>query len=242
MSTTVETPRADRRIQTYPIIEVFGPVIQGEGAMIGRQTHFVRLGGCDYRCAWCDTPYAVLPDQVRTNNTRMSDQDVVARLRTLGTVTPWVTLSGGNPALHILDSLVAALHDVGYRVAVETQGSIYRPWLEACDLVTISPKPPSSGMETDLAMLDRFVGLPAANLKVVIFDDTDFAFARSIHGRFPDVPFYLQVGNDVGEDGTEALLRKLDWLSRRTLADPKMGEAVVLPQLHVLLYGNRRGV
>lgn len=97
-------------------------------------------------------------------------------------------------------------------------------------------------METDLAMLDRFVGLPAANLKVVIFDDTDFAFARSIHGRFPDVPFYLQVGNDVGEDGTEALLRKLDWLSRRTLADPKMGEAVVLPQLHVLLYGNRRGV
>ncbi len=242
MSATVETPRADRRIQTHPIVEIFGPVIQGEGAMIGRQTHFVRLGGCDYRCAWCDTLYAVLPDQVRINSTRMSNEDVVARLRALGMVTPWVTLSGGNPALHVLDSLVAALHDAGYRVAVETQGSRYRPWLEACDLVTISPKPPSSRMETNLAALDRFVGLPGANLKVVVFDETDFAFARLIHRRYPDVPFYLQVGNETGTDGTEALLRKLDWLSRRTLADSEMGEAVVLPQLHVLLYGNRRGV
>ncbi len=242
MSATVETPRVDRRIQTHPIVEIFGPVIQGEGAMIGRQTHFVRLGGCDYRCAWCDTLYAVLPDQVRVNSTRMSDVDVVERLRSLGMTTPWVTLSGGNPALHVLDSLVAALHDVGYRVAVETQGSIYRPWLEACNLVTISPKPPSSGMKTDLRALDRFVGLPGANLKVVVFDDADFAFGRSIHRRYPDVPFYLQVGNEVGADATEALLQKLDWLSRRTLADPEMGEAVVLPQLHVLLYGNRRGV
>ncbi|MDP9357529.1 MAG: 7-carboxy-7-deazaguanine synthase QueE [Chloroflexota bacterium] len=242
MSAPVKTPNSHPRIQTYPIVEIFGPVIQGEGAMIGRQTHFVRLGGCDYRCTWCDTLYAVLPDQVRANSARMSDEDVVERLRSLGTVTPWVTLSGGNPALHVLDSLVAALHAAGYRVAVETQGSIYRSWLETCDLVTVSPKPPSSGMETDLRALDRFVGLPGAKLKVVVFDDADFAFGRSIHRRYPDVPFYLQVGNEVGADATDALLQKLDWLSRRTLADPELGEAVVLPQLHVLLYGNRRGV
>ena len=44
------------------ISEIFGPTIQGEGPLIGRPTVFVRTGGCDYRCAWCDTLYAVLPE------------------------------------------------------------------------------------------------------------------------------------------------------------------------------------
>ena len=41
------------------ISEIFGPTIQGEGALIGQPTVFVRTGGCDYRCVWCDTPHAV---------------------------------------------------------------------------------------------------------------------------------------------------------------------------------------
>ena len=44
------------------ISEIYGPVIQGEGAVIGKPTVFVRTGGCDYRCSWCDSPYAVLPE------------------------------------------------------------------------------------------------------------------------------------------------------------------------------------
>ena len=228
--------------RTVPIIEIFGPVIQGEGAMIGRQTHFVRTGGCDYRCSWCDTPYAVLPEDVRQHSVRMSPDEIVRRLQSLNPLTPWVTLSGGNPALHQLAPLVIALQGAGYCVAVETQGSIYRPWLETCDLVTVSPKPPSSGMNPDIDMLSRFVTLPNANLKVVVFDDADFAFARAMHLRYPGTPFYVQVGNDIGSDTAETLLKKLDWLANRTLADPAMCAAIVLPQLHVLLYGNRRGV
>ncbi len=229
-------------VRAYPVVEIFGPVLQGEGAMIGHQTHFVRFGGCDYRCVWCDTPYAVQPEQVRINSNPMNDAGIVERLREIGATTPWVTLSGGNPALHRLDSLVRALHAAGYRVAVETQGSIFREWLRTCDLVTISPKPPSSGMVTNPAALSPFVDLPGASLKVVVFDEADFAFARSIHQRYPGVPFYLQVGNDLDVDRRETLLAKLDWLAGRTMADPAMGEAVVLPQLHVLMYGNRRGV
>jgi len=240
MITTI--PRATTQAQAWPIIEIFGPVIQGEGAMIGRQTHFIRTGGCDYRCVWCDTPYAVLPDEVRANSVRMGTDEIVTRLSELSSATPWVTLSGGNPALHELGPLVAAMQRTGFQVAVETQGSLYRSWLEDCDLVTISPKPPSSAMTPDLAALARFVTLPGANLKVVVFDELDFAFARLVHERFPSVPFYLQVGNDIGADTAEALLRKLDWLANRMMADPAMADAVVLPQLHVLLYGNRRGV
>lgn len=240
MSALTTTPPA--RVATHPVIEIFGPVIQGEGAMIGRQTHFVRFGGCDYNCSWCDTPYAVDPEQVRLNSVKQSAAEIVERLRALGAHTPWVTLSGGNPALHRLDALVDALHATGYRVAVETQGTRYRPWLERCDLVTISPKPPSSLMVQELAALERFTRLPGAGFKVVIFDDADLAFARAVHRAYPHVPFFLQVGNHVGEDDTAALLARLDWLVQRALADPELAQAVVLPQLHVLLYGNRRGV
>jgi 7-carboxy-7-deazaguanine synthase len=226
----------------FPIIEIFGPVIQGEGAMIGQQTHFVRLGGCDYRCSWCDTMYAVLPEQVRENSVPMTPCDIVSRLGELNPHTLWVTLSGGNPALHKLDPVIESINAAGFKIAVETQGSLYKEWLEQCALVTISPKPPSSGMQQDISTLHRFVGLPEANLKVVVFDEEDLAFAREVHSRYPDVPFYLQVGNDLENDTRDTLLEKLDWLSKKALNDPTLRGAIVLPQLHVLMYGNRRGV
>ena len=228
--------------RTFPVIEVFGPVLQGEGRMIGVQTHFVRFGYCDFRCAWCDSLFAVEPEQVQAEAEWLGVDAIVARLDALGRHTPWVTLSGGNPAIHDLGALVERLHASGRRVAIETQGTVYRPWVAACDVVTVSPKPPSSGMTTDHARLARFTALPQCNLKVVVFDDADFAYARDIHQRYPDRPFFVQPGNAVGEDDTAALLVKLDWLAQRAMRDPAMADAIVLPQLHTLLYGNRRGV
>lgn len=228
--------------KTFPVIELFGPVLQGEGRMIGTPTLFARLGYCDYRCSWCDTLYAVLPEEVQRAATQMSASEIRERLRALDATVPWVTLSGGNPAMHDLSELVELLHGDGRKIAVETQGTVFREWLRACDVVTVSPKPPSSLMSTDFAQLDRFASLANANLKVVVFDDTDYAYAREVHLRYPDVPFYMQVGNTVGKDDAQALLAKLDWLGQKVLADEAMQSAIVLPQLHVLLYGNRRGV
>lgn len=228
--------------KTFPVVELFGPVLQGEGRMIGTPTLFARFGYCDFRCSWCDTLYAVLPEEVQRTATQMTAAEIRERLRDLDPTVPWVTLSGGNPAMHDLSELVELLHADGREIAVETQGTVFREWLRACDVVTVSPKPPSSTMPTDFAQLDRFAALPNANLKVVVFDDADFAYAREIHLRYPDVPFYMQVGNAVGEDDAQALLAKLDWLGQKVLADEVMQSAIVLPQLHVLLYGNRRGV
>lgn len=259
MSTTKETTKAsadairDERLaeargarygatRTFPVLEVFGPVLQGEGRMIGAQTHFVRFGYCDYRCAWCDTLYAVEPEQVQAEAEWLDGDAIVARLGALGQRTPWVTLSGGNPAIHDLAALVERLHATGRNVAVETQGSVYRPWLAQCDVVTVSPKPPSSGMVTDHARLARFMALPQSNLKVVVFDDADFDYARDIHLRYPAKPFYMQPGNAVGQDDTKSLLAKLDWLAQRAMRDPALADAVILPQLHTLMFGNRRGV
>ncbi len=228
--------------RTFPVLEVFGPVLQGEGRMIGVQTHFVRFGYCDFKCSWCDTLYAVEPEQVQAEAEWLDVDAIVARLDALSPDTPWVTLSGGNPAIHDLGALVERLHATGRKVAIETQGSVYRPWIAACDVVTVSPKPPSSGMTTDHARLARFMALPQSNLKVVVFDDADFAYAREIHQRYPEKPFYMQPGNAVGQDDTAALLRKLDWLAQRAMRDPAMTDAIILPQLHTLMFGNRRGV
>src|SRR3954453_7764862 len=124
----VET-RAPTVGKTFPVIEVFGPTIQGEGAEAGLPTHFVRFGGCDYRCSWCDTMYAVDPAVVRATAERLSDDAIVERLDGLGGAPRWVTLSGGNPALHQLGALVGVLHERGSLVGAETQGSVWRDWL-----------------------------------------------------------------------------------------------------------------
>src|SRR3954447_16775151 len=147
--TTANRTRAGRaKTRTFPVIEIFGPTIQGEGAEAGLATHFLRVGGCDYRCSWCDTMYAVDPATVRATARHLTTAEIVDEIAALGGAPQWVTISGGNPALHHLGPVVDDLHAAGYRVSVETQGSRWRVWLATVDRLTISPKPPSSGMAT----------------------------------------------------------------------------------------------
>jgi 7-carboxy-7-deazaguanine synthase len=139
-------------MKLFPIIEIFGPTFQGEGSMAGQQTHFVRFGGCDYRCSWCDTMYAVDPDQVKQNARQMTAAAIVQNIEGLSGHPKWITFSGGNPLLFDFLEIVALLHQKGFYVAAETQGSkfVSRPAVSALDLLILSPKPPSSGMSTDL--------------------------------------------------------------------------------------------
>ena len=109
-----------------------------------------------------------------------------------------VTLSGGNPAIQPLGPLIAAGHARGYRFAMETQGSVARDWFGDLDMLVLSPKPPSSGMEVDWAAFDacRAAGQGAETvLKIVVFDAADYDWAREVAGRYPDLPLYLQPGN-----------------------------------------------
>jgi len=62
------------------ISELYGPVIQGEGAVIGNPTVFVRTGGCDYACRWCDSKFAVLPEH-RGEWNSMSSEGVFEEVR-----------------------------------------------------------------------------------------------------------------------------------------------------------------
>jgi 7-carboxy-7-deazaguanine synthase len=244
--------QAPSETKVFPIIEIFGPTIQGEGAEAGVPTHFVRVGGCDYRCAWCDTMYAVDPVVVRATAEWLRAEEITSRVAALKGRPLWTTISGGNPALHDLRSIVVGLQQVGFRVAVETQGSVWKPWLADVDRLTISPKPPSSGMAgaAHIANFDRFMAAAAepaldrAILKVVVFDDEDLAWATVVAERFPFLPLYLSSGTPVpsGEDVRQDVGERYQWLCERVAVESALSRARVLPQLHVIAWETATGV
>lgn len=233
----------------FPVLEIFGPTVQGEGMVIGRKTCFVRLAGCDYECVWCDSKFT-WDGSIKPN--LMTANAIIEELKSIqNQQVDHITISGGNPALYKgLDTLVDALHNEGFIVAIETQGSHWNDALLAIDEVTLSPKPPSSQMLTDFTILTDIVNRLAdrnISLKIVIFDDQDLHYAEKIHALFPHLPLYLQVGNDNTEDSNEAnisqyLLQRYAELVDKVMLSTTLKNVRVLPQLHALLWGNRRGV
>ncbi|GHO46416.1 7-carboxy-7-deazaguanine synthase QueE [Ktedonospora formicarum] len=253
-SERVSLPQAPKKIA---ISECFGPTIQGEGALIGRPTVFVRTGGCDYRCQRCDTLYAVLPEH-REEWKPMTAQEVLNEVRQLSQDRPiLVTLSGGNPAMQPLEELLDLGHAEGYTFAIETQGSIAQPWFAKLDYLTLSPKAP--GMRnphpTNWERLERCIQYarqskdgktPNICLKIVIFDEEDYQYAHGVADRYPEIPLYLQAGNHTPPHladsiDIQGILGRMDWLIQRVV-DDQWFEVTILPQLHTLLWGNKRGV
>jgi 7-carboxy-7-deazaguanine synthase len=232
-----------------PVMEVFGPTIQGEGMVMGQKTMFVRTAGCDYSCAWCDSSFT-WDGSGKAELKRPSE--IVDELKTIGVQSfSHVTISGGNPALHKgIGEFIDLCHAEGWKVAVETQASFWQDWLLKVDDITLSPKPPSSKMTTDFSKLDVFMEKLVnsnASLKIVIFDDVDFQFAEEVHLRYPSFPFFLQTGNEdtlTTDDAllVSTLLKRYEWLIDKTVQSEIMNDAKVLPQLHALVWGNKRGV
>ncbi|CUI61515.1 7-carboxy-7-deazaguanine synthase QueE [Cognatishimia activa] len=234
------------------ITEIFGPTIQGEGAVIGAPTVFVRAGGCDYRCSWCDSLHAVDTEH-RHTWAKMDSADVFAEVERLSGGTPLtVSLSGGNPAIQDFSDVIALGKSKGYDFALETQGSIAREWFSELAPLILSPKPPSSGHVVDWDKFDACVkaaGEAETVLKIVIFDDTDYAWAKDAAARYPQLPLYIQPGNHTPPSADEddaavdmdGIMDRYEWLIDKTLAD-KWYSPKILPQLHVLIWGNKRGV
>jgi 7-carboxy-7-deazaguanine synthase len=243
-----------------PVVEIFGPTIQGEGTMIGKQTFFIRTAGCDYRCTFCDSLHAV--DATVKNGAAqiMTAQEIVDEISQLADQhnangVEWVTLSGGNPALCDFSEVITLLHNVGMKVAIETQGASYALWINDCDQITISPKGPGMISDQNLVMADLFrfmrnlkpLALSNTVLKIPVFDNVDIQFATDIAKMYPNLPLYLSVGNTYTSHENigylrSVLLRTYELLLIEIYQTPLLGRAVVLPQLHVLVWGNQQGV
>src|SRR5579864_6455456 len=135
----------------YPVNDCY-PAIQGEGAQTGVAMALLRLHGCSVGCPWCDTTETWAFDPVDEQssieavlgaNSRYCYSDaatIATYLRTHCSGPRWVLLTGGEPAQYPLKPLVDALHDVGYKVALETSGTELGLIGSGCDWVCVSPK------------------------------------------------------------------------------------------------------
>lgn len=188
-----------------PVMEIFGPTVQGEGLVVGQRTLFIRFGACDYRCKMCDSMHAVDPESIQANAEWLVQDEIAQRVIELAqnTNTGWVTLSGGNPAIHDLSHLVDQLQQADLGISVETQGTFAPGWLGKCDYITVSPKGPGMGEKFER---QKFVNLiqalhehPGLSVKVVIFHAVDLEFASAIAEMVPTLVdsdrFYLSHGN-----------------------------------------------
>jgi len=180
----------------FPVVELFGPTIQGEGLMSGTISHFLRFGGCTYRCTWCDSMHAVEPKQVKANARKLTIGEIANEVSTLG-LAPYVTFTGGDPCMWKgLEPLINTLNIRGYQVAIETQGVLFPDWLSKADVVTFSPKPPSSGNVTDIVPILNWIKAHTSDdfkrqfkvcIKIVVADSADWQYALNVYNTMSPI-------------------------------------------------------
>ena len=206
------------------ICEIFRS-IQGEGLTMGVPTVFVRAVGCNLKCSWCDTIYSM------SGGEDMTVPEIMEKIGDCRTVC----ITGGEPMLQkdiyeLFDALIVA----DKKIVLETNGSIDLKDVPVDDHIMISMdiKCPSSGMSDK--MLDSNIPLLSMKdqLKFVIKDQKDLDFAIDyirIHDPKTNVIFGPVGGTD-----------RLEWLVDEVLKNNV--EARVLPQLHKIIWGDKRGV
>lgn len=145
-----------------PVMEHFYTV-QGEGYYQGHAAYFIRLGGCDVGCVWCD----VKESWDATKHPVFSIDTIVAWVVNAGANLAVIT--GGEPLLHSLDELTTALHSKGIRTHIETSAS--SPLSGAWDWLCVSPKKFKAPLPAIVAQ--------ANELKVVVYHKSDFEWAES---------------------------------------------------------------
>lgn len=154
----------------YKIVEIFDS-IEGEGKRSGQLATFVRTAGCNLRCSYCDTPYAL--SEKNCEYTELTSDEIISRLNPLYRK---VTLTGGEPLFHPnIKELISEMCSAGYEVNVETNGSIKTSLFRVASNVffTIDYKLPSSGMESRMDK-DAFLELTKEDVvKFVIGTEED---------------------------------------------------------------------
>lgn len=166
----------EQAVDSLPLMEEFY-TIQGEGYHTGRSAYFIRLGGCDVGCHWCD----VKESWDAKNHPLTSVEEIVDRAAKHPAKT--VVITGGEPLMYDLSVLTAALKQAGIRIWLETSGAY--PLTGQYDWICLSPKKFKAPKTEVLEATDE--------LKVVIFNQSDFKWAE-LHAAQTrgDCRLYLQ--------------------------------------------------
>ncbi len=159
-----------------PVMEDYY-TIQGEGYNTGQAAHFIRLGGCDVGCVWCDVKESWDAVKHPLKNIR----DIVDD--SLQYAAKTVVITGGEPLMYNLDGLCEAFHKSSVKTFIETSGAY--PLSGTWDWVCVSPKKFKPPLQE---MLDV-----ANELKVIIFNKSDFDWALQYSQKVSDgCHLYLQ--------------------------------------------------
>ena len=146
---------------SLPVMEHFY-TLQGEGFHQGKAAYFIRLGGCDVGCVWCD----VKDSWDAEKHPRLNVESL--KLKVKETPAEIVVITGGEPLMHDLDELTKELRAAGLKTNIETSGA--HPLSGSWDWICLSPKKfkaPLPGI------------IPLANeLKIVVFNKSDFDWAE----------------------------------------------------------------
>jgi 7-carboxy-7-deazaguanine synthase len=144
-----------------PVMEHFY-TLQGEGFHQGKAAYFIRLGGCDVGCVWCDVKQSWIAD----NHPKWEVANLVSEVKK--TPVDIVVITGGEPLMHNLDALTIKLKEAGVKTHIETSGAY--PLSGTWDWICLSPKKFKAPLPQIL--------MAASELKVVIFNQSDFAWAQ----------------------------------------------------------------
>lgn len=163
-------------VNTLPLMEEF-LTLQGEGFFQGSVAYFIRLSGCDVGCVWCDVkeswPLAAFP--------KVSVNEISGRAA--NSKAPIAVVTGGEPAMHNLNSLTDALHKTGLRTHIETSGAY--PVTGKWDWVCLSPK---KFKAPHLSSYEK-----ADELKIIVYNESDLKWAEQQAARVrPACRLYLQ--------------------------------------------------
>lgn len=174
----------------YPVMEHFY-TLQGEGFYSGQAAYFIRLGGCDVGCVWCD----VKESWDANAHGKMS----VATMAELVKLHPGkiVVVTGGEPSMHNLVPITNTLKAAGLRTHIETSAS--SPLTGDWDWVTLSPKKFKAPLAENMHLADE--------LKIIVFNKSDFKWAEEFAAQVkPACKLYLQPEWDKREDMTPLII------------------------------------
>jgi len=163
-------------LETLPVMEHFY-TLQGEGFHWGKAAYFIRLGGCNVGCVWCD----VKESWDASRHPHFSIDYLLAEIKK--TPAEIVVITGGEPLLHDLTALTKALKQHQLKTHIETSGSA--PLSGTWDWITLSPKKFKAPLPQNLPH--------ASELKMVVFNKSDFDWAESWAAlTAPSCKLYLQ--------------------------------------------------
>jgi 7-cyano-7-deazaguanosine (preQ0) biosynthesis protein QueE len=222
--------------------EIFAS-IQGEGVSAGLPSTFLRLAICNLRCAWCDTAYTW--DWERYNRAEQTmPLSIDSAVDAITALPPRnVVITGGEPLIQRrqLEPLVQELKVRGYRIEVETNGTVSPGGLrELVDQFNVSPKLAHSGnaelIRIDPPVLREFAASANAFFKFVVQDEADLSEVEGLRDQFGIPPDRIVLMPE-GRTATELAARS-PWLAE---ACTKRGYRFST-RLHILIWGDKRGV